>query len=545
MNQLIKKFCVIAIFLLLICGGKQNLNAANGKVKAKETHQTMVGFGAAIAWGENDVVSNGKRDELYNLLFNDLGLDILRLRNIYRGSVSSISTATKTLVNKMYEVSPFRPKILMSSWTPPSNIKSNNSLNGGGNATLKKDTNGKFMYGEFAKYWADALKAYKSLGIEPDYISIQNEPSYDATWESCRFDPNESSTIAGYKQALDSVYAALQRENLHPKILAAEEHGIGYNTFQNYTNAFDRSKVDGYCYHLYHGGTGTAESISPDTFTPNLTTIANNYKDKPHWQTEFDRGDWFQTVWLMHNCLVYGNVSAYLWWELTWGSGGKPLILLWWSGYEIQKIYWAFRQFSKYVDEGWKRVTTESDDNNLKVSAFVNPENNKLTVVIINTGTQGASMSFDIQDFNASSGIAVRTSNTENGVVVDSNYTGKTSMEFPVRSITTLSLSGDAVEVLDQETSIPNQYALSQNYPNPFNPSTNISYQLPKAGYVSLKVYDLLGREVSTLVNEFQQPGIYNSAFNILNSAFASGVYFYTLNVDNSFVQTKKMILLR
>jgi len=543
---------VIAIFLLLICGGKQNLNAANGKVKAKETHQTMVGFGAAIAWGENDVVSNGKRDELYNLLFNDLGLDILRLRNIYRGSVSSISTATKTLVNKMYEVSPFRPKILMSSWTPPSDIKSNNSLNGGGNATLKKDANGKYMYGAFAKYWVDALKAYKSLGIEPDYISLQNELSYDTSqWESCRFDPTERDTIAGYKQALDSVYAALQKENLYPKILGAEEHGIGYNTFQNYTNAFDRSKVDGYCYHLYHGGTGTAESISPDTFNPNLTTIANNYKDKPHWQTEFDRGDWFQTVWLMHNCLVYGNVSAYLWWELTWGSGGKPLILLWWSGYEIQKIYWAFRQFSKYVDEGWKRVTTESDNNNLKVSAFINPENNKLTVVIINTGTQSASMSFDIQDFNASSGIAVRTSNTENGVVVDSNYTGKTSMEFPARSITTLSLSGDAVGVLDQETSIPNEYTLSQNYPNPFNPSTNISYQLPKAGYVSLKVYDLLGREVSTLVNEFQQPGTYNSAFSsasggqVLNSAFASGVYFYTLNVDNNFVQTKKMILLR
>ena len=98
---------------------------------------------------------------------------------------------------------------------------------------------------------------------------------------------------------------------------------------------------------------------------------------------------------------------------------------------------------------------------------------------------------------------------------------------------------------------LPTKFELMQNYPNPFNPETIIRYQLPVSGYVSLKVYNLLGSEVITLVNEFQNAGIHNSQFSILNmpvgkhsSALSSSVYFYQLKVGN-FVQTKKMILIK
>ena len=94
---------------------------------------------------------------------------------------------------------------------------------------------------------------------------------------------------------------------------------------------------------------------------------------------------------------------------------------------------------------------------------------------------------------------------------------------------------------------IPDKFMLFQNYPNPFNPTTKISYSIPNVGtslmkFVQLKVYDILGREVTTLVNEVQQPGNYEVTFD--GSAFTSGVYFYELKSD-SFVQTRKMILLR
>jgi glycosidase len=87
---------------------------------------------------------------------------------------------------------------------------------------------------------------------------------------------------------------------------------------------------------------------------------------------------------------------------------------------------------------------------------------------------------------------------------------------------------------------IPGEYGLGQNYPNPFNPATTISYQIRSAGGVTLRVYDVLGREVATLVNGYQPPGTYGVTFD--GSRLSSGVYFYRLQ-SGSFVNTKKMVL--
>ncbi|MDR3666572.1 MAG: T9SS type A sorting domain-containing protein [Ignavibacteriaceae bacterium] len=89
---------------------------------------------------------------------------------------------------------------------------------------------------------------------------------------------------------------------------------------------------------------------------------------------------------------------------------------------------------------------------------------------------------------------------------------------------------------------VPVDYLLSQNYPNPFNPSTTIKYQIPESGMVSLKIYDILGREVANLVNEYKNQGKYDINFNA--SKLASGVYIYQFRV-NDYVSSKKMILLK
>ncbi len=85
-----------------------------------------------------------------------------------------------------------------------------------------------------------------------------------------------------------------------------------------------------------------------------------------------------------------------------------------------------------------------------------------------------------------------------------------------------------------------NTYYLSQNYPNPFNPSTRISYNVGEPGQVQLKIYNILGVEVATLVNEQQNSGNYTVGFDA--ARLSSGVYFYSLSVNN-FTQTRKMIL--
>ena len=98
------------------------------------------------------------------------------------------------------------------------------------------------------------------------------------------------------------------------------------------------------------------------------------------------------------------------------------------------------------------------------------------------------------------------------------------------------------VTAVNEDLSSVYSYNLSNNYPNPFNPSTKISWQLPVRGQVLLKVYDVLGNEVATLINEEKPAGIYEVIFDA--SDLASGVYFYRLQT-NGFTQTKKMILMK
>jgi len=101
--------------------------------------------------------------------------------------------------------------------------------------------------------------------------------------------------------------------------------------------------------------------------------------------------------------------------------------------------------------------------------------------------------------------------------------------------------------LISVEESPPNgsqirNYELNQNYPNPFNPATTIKYELPKSSEVKLGVYDLLGREVSVLVNEKKDAGVHEVRFD--GSGLSSGVYFYRLTVGD-FVATKRLLLLQ
>ncbi len=89
---------------------------------------------------------------------------------------------------------------------------------------------------------------------------------------------------------------------------------------------------------------------------------------------------------------------------------------------------------------------------------------------------------------------------------------------------------------------IPREFSLEQNFPNPFNPTTKISWQSPVSSHQTLKVYDVLGNELTVLVNQFLEAGSYSIVFDA--SSLTSGIYIYRIQ-SGSFVQTKKMILLK
>jgi len=117
-----------------------------------------------------------------------------------------------------------------------------------------------------------------------------------------------------------------------------------------------------------------------------------------------------------------------------------------------------------------------------------------------------------------------------------------TSMGGSTQSFLALFTNRILTAIDNISSGIPENYVLSQNYPNPFNPSTNVNISIPQSSFVTVKVYDVLGKEVSTLVNEELMAGSYKFNFNARE--LASGIYFYRITAGN-FIQTKKMILLR
>jgi hypothetical protein len=139
---------------------------------------------------------------------------------------------------------------------------------------------------------------------------------------------------------------------------------------------------------------------------------------------------------------------------------------------------------------------------------------------------------------------------TLTSIVTDS---GKVVLANVIPDNGILKLTPDTATNVENEITEIRDFKLYQNYPNPFNPSTKISYQSPIDGWQTLKVYDVLGNEVVTLVNEYKPAGTYQAELNLANEFIrASGVYFYKLQIGNastgsgqSIIQTKKMILLR
>ena len=132
-----------------------------------------------------------------------------------------------------------------------------------------------------------------------------------------------------------------------------------------------------------------------------------------------------------------------------------------------------------------------------------------------------------------------------NTILTDASFSDITVPEYHQNFQTTVS----STEVFE---SVPSKFEINQNFPNPFNPTTTINYSIPshrsgRLNNVQLKIYDLIGREITTLVNQKQKPGNYSLSFN--GSNLSSGVYFYVLLVEENanilFKETNKMILLK
>jgi len=416
------------------------------QIDVSTRHQKIEGFGASGAYYTMNFVNHKEKTELCNIVFKELGLDIFRIKNNYNIDPNSFRETVE--IAKCGEAALGRDlKIMISSWSPPADLKSNNSLVGG---TLKK-SDGKYMYDEFAQWWYDSLTAYAKAGVKVDYINIQNELDYEAPWASCKFTPTETldPNLAAYDTAFETVWQKLHAEMGQdtPKMLAPESSGLG-NSKEYIENLDDLSHVYGYSHHLYDcSGCGSA----PDRFIPRMTSLSDfvsQHGNKPLFQTEFENepGKWddaISTALTIHNSLTVEKVSAYLYWDLFWAPGTALVSMDDQFTYTIKTTYYAFKQYSAFINANWQRVEASTDNTGLRVSAYISTDNKKLTAVIINiTADIDIVLGISIKDFSISKGEIYRSSQTENCVRVGS-FNGQAQLKLPANSITTLSLSAD------------------------------------------------------------------------------------------------------
>jgi len=153
--------------------------------------------------------------------------------------------------------------------------------------------------------------------------------------------------------------------------------------------------------------------------------------------------------------------------------------------------------------------------------------------LIVKVSTDGG-LTFPTEVFRKG-GLALATAPQTTSFFVPTNNTQWRSFRFGLTDIVALNNSS---------VNIPDKFELKQNYPNPFNPITVISYQLSVSSFATLKVYDILGKEVAILVNEKQNAGSYNYQFSTINYQLSSGIYFYKLTTDG-FSDTKRMVLIK
>lgn len=421
-------------------------NDVSVQILSTDRYQTIEGFGAAGAWYEGTLVSHTQKATLYNLLFRDLGLDIYRVRNAYdqSGGADYMSRSAQIIAAAQNALG--RPlKVLASCWSPPAYLKSNGETANGG-TLIGGPSN--YAYDQLADWFADSITAWNNLGVQINYLSIQNEPDWTASWDTCRYEPTQTASYAGYAQALEAVWSELNARfgSAMPKLIGPETTGFtgaAGSSLSAYISAFlNHAHVYGYAHHLYNINAGD----NPDAYLTAMQTFQTQWGTRPLFQTEYEKStyvwpDAYNLALLMHNALTVEQVSAYLYWDLFWGDEGGLITLNSTSSYTINSDYWGFKHFSAFIHSGWQRIHASAGSPGLRISAYISPDNQNLTVVIINTSDSASlNASLDFPDFTITAGSIYRTTQTQNCEPVGS-WTGG-PLVVPPKSITTLALTG-------------------------------------------------------------------------------------------------------
>jgi len=449
-------------------------------IDTTKKYQIIEGLGGATAFYAGWVTAHPYKEEIYSNAFAGLNLSMLRLGDWYRYQTppAGFDSAATEIVSNANRVLGHPVPVYMSSWSPPAFLKSNGQTGNGGTLIY---TNGGFAYTNFAQYWFDSIQAYQANGVALTWMSIQNEPDFTASYDSCIFDPTEDTVngtnYASYSKALDAVYRRLTNLPSPPKLLAPEPVHISFNDLNGYAATMNSNGFYGVAHHLYGDG-----GSSGDSFLNALRSATNVFPAKPHFMTEYgDVFDLIECANLIHDCLVVEQVSGYNHWSLVWPGTNGGLIQIenpfaspstWTNappgtptqsqGWWYSPCYWSMKHFSYFIQPGYQRVSATDDDNNVRSSAYLSPNGLRLVVVLINTNASVSSaMSLEFSPFAAGKSSVYQTADTNYYFQPLGSLTN--GQVLPPRSLTTV--------VLDHSISVG-----PASNPSPANGGSNILF---------------------------------------------------------------------
>ena len=382
-----------------------------------DKYQTVEGIGGGIANYEGWYCRHPNKEELFDLVFNDLEVSMIRIGNWYEKVVSNTDPE---LLNQQKEIIDAANRrlgssnfsIMMSNWLVTPGLVGKPGEKG---ATLRRDRDGRYMYKEFGEWCRMTLKAYQDAGIVPDYLSMMNEPDGEngAGTKICLGYCTDDSKKANYGRALEATYEALKGMPSRPKLIGPEVLGIGFGNFNNYYKDLNSDLLDAAAFHCYHGG-DTSDFKDNDryssahAFKSEFQGLARQVGDKSIMMTENCSyhptvpEDAVNIAHFISNSFRYANATTYLHWSLLWGyanaedlqKGGDGCIAVEWpwsssrwtteKGYVIRSEFYGLKHFTKHVKPGWRRIRVEYTIGEVEAVAFQDPTGCQVTVVLVN-----------------------------------------------------------------------------------------------------------------------------------------------------------------
>ncbi len=445
-------------------------------VDATKTFQTIEGLGGAICFYNGWVSSHPYKLEIYTNAFAGLNISMLRLGNWFRYT-NALDADAPDFVSNANRIQGRAIPIYMSSWSPPAFLKSNGQVGNGG--TLITNANGAFAYTNFANYWYDSIRSYASNGVNLTWASIQNEPDFIASYDSCIFRPNEGivngTNYASYSKALDAVYQKLTNLPSPPKLLAPEVVHISFNDLANYAATMNSNSFYGVAHHLYGDGGSTG-----DSFLTALSSATNVFPNKPRFMTEYgDVFDMIECAVLIHNSLVVESVSGYNHWNLVWPGTNGGLIQIenpfaaqstWTNappgtptqshGWWYSPSYWSMKHFSYFIQPGYRRVAATNSSSLVPTSAYLSPDGLRLVAVFINKDLAATSANVSFGSFPYFTSGIFQTAGTNK---FQSLGAVGASLPLPAQSLTTV--------VLDKFVAVG-----AASNPSPTNGAANVPF---------------------------------------------------------------------